>query len=55
MMRKYTINLYKKKIVKIYLNSSCIILVGIEESSRSIGPWVMPEDTREPEDGRTMR
>ena len=27
----------------------------INELSRSIGPWAMPEDIREPKDGQTVR
>ena len=29
--------------------------VGINELSRSIGPWAMPKDIREPKNGQTVR
>ena len=29
--------------------------MGINELSRSFGSWAMPEDVKEPENGRTVR
>ena len=42
----------KKIYIYIYI---CIYIMGIKELSRSIGPWVMPEDIRLTEDGRTVK
>jgi len=32
-----------------------IVIVGIKESSRSIGPWVIPKDAKEPKDDQIVR
>ena len=39
----------------LYYSRKFMLIVGIKELSRSIRPWAMPEDAKEPEDDQTVR
>ena len=38
----------------LYYSWKFMLIVGIKEPSRSIGPWAMLEDVEEPKDNQTI-